>query len=398
MAIPATPRWRTLETYMRRSVTWRYGIAVITSLVWIGLRWLLGHYVIQDDFPYASLFVPITLSAFLGGLGPGLVSLLITISLADYLLVPPLYTIGLNDAKSVVATLQFAISGMVVSVFGEIARNGILQSSSDADVSKAAQQVSMVSQERLSIAEQVVAGGVWDWDPVSGAVYWTDGYRRLFDYPLDEEPSREKWLQGIDATDRERVAGTLDDLFRRSLQHWSMEYRIRTASGRTRWISSHGHAFYDNNGRPKRMVGINLDITARRLAEDAARGNEAKLRLLMQYARVGDWEWNPQDGSVRCSPEFYEVLGLDHTVPPSFESLMAYVHPSDNRRIRDLLQDLQETPGQDFDFENRFIGPDGIERLLHTRGAVIGDGKGDSIRLIGVTIDVARPSNELLAS
>ena len=63
-----------------------------------------------------------------------------------------------------------------------------------------------------------------------------------------------------------------------------------------------------------------------------------------------------------------------------------------------LLEDLQERPGQDFDFENRFIGTDGVERLLHTRGAVIRDEEGDSIRLIGVTIDMARPSNELLAS
>jgi PAS domain-containing protein len=387
-----------LEPYMRRSVAWRYAMAVITTLMWIGLRWLLSHYVIDDGFPYASLFVPITLSAFLGGLGPGLVSLLITISLADYFLIPPLYTIGFNDAKSTVGTFLFAISGLVVSVFGEIARNAILQASSEADVSKVTQQHSMVSQEWLSIAEQVVAGGVWDWDPVSGRLHWTDGYRRLFDYPLNEEPSREKWLRGIDSEYRERVAGSLDDLFRRSLQHWSMEYRICTASGRTRWISSRGHAYYDTDGRPQRMVGIDLDVTARRLVEESARSNETKLRLLMQYARVADWEWNPQDGSVRCSPEFYEVLGLDHTVEPSFERLMAYVHPSDSRRIRDLFKVLQETPGRDFDFENRFIGPDGVERLLHTRGAVIRDDKSDSVRLIGVTIDVSRPSNELLAS
>ena len=44
-----------------------------------------------------------------------------------------------------------------------------------------------------------------------------------------------------------------------------MEYRIRTASGRIRWIASHGQVFYDAAGKPKRMVGINLDITARRL-------------------------------------------------------------------------------------------------------------------------------------
>ena len=398
MAMPATPRWRRLETYLGRSVASRYAGAIVVSLLWIALRWLLGRFVINDGYPYASLFIPITVSAFLGGLGPGLVSVLTTIGLADFFLIPPLYTIGLNDSKSVVATSLFALSGLVVSVLGELGRNAILQASSDADVSKVAQQHSMASQERLSIAEQVVAGGVWDWDLMTGSLYWTDGYRRLFDYPLNERPSREKWMDGLHTEDRERVTGTMDELFRRSLQHWSMDYRICTASGRTRWIASHGHVYYDTAGRPKRMVGIDLDITARRLAEEAARSNEAKLRLLMQHARVGDWEWNPQDGSVRCSPEFYEVLGLSPAVPPSFDRLMAFVHPADDRRIRELLEYLRERPGQDFDFENRFIGPDGVERLVHTRGAVIRDKEGDSVRLVGVTIDMARPGSELLAS
>lgn len=393
-----SPRWRKLDTYLGRSVAWRYAGAVLISLVWIALRWLFGQYVINDGYPYASLFIPVALSAFFGGLGPGLVSLLTTISLADYVLIPPLYTIGLNDSNAIVGTSLFAMSGLVVSVLGELGRNAILQAASEADVSKVSQQHSMTSQDRLSIAEQVVAGGVWDWDLVNETLYWTDGYRRLFDYPLHEQPSREKWMRGIHSEDRERVTGMMDEMFRRSLQHWSMEYRICTASGRTRWIASHGHAFYDDIGRPKRMVGIDLDITARRLAEELARSNEAKLRLLMQYARVGDWEWNPKDGSMRCSPEFYEVLGLDPAVPPTFDRLMAFVHPADGRRIRELFEDLQERPGQDFDFENRFIGPDGVERLVHTRGAVIRDEERGSIRLVGVAIDMARPGNELLAS
>jgi len=398
MAISSSSRWRLLDTYLRRSVAWRYTGAVVTSLLWIAMRWVLGHYVVNDGFPYASLFIPITLSAFFGGLGPGLVSLLTTLSLADYLLIPPLYTIGLNDSKAVVGTTLFALSGLVVSVLGELGRNAILQASSDGDLSKVTQQNLMVSQERLNIAEQVVAGGVWDWDLVNGSLHWTDGYRRLFDYPLHEQPSREKWIDGIHPEDRERVTGTMEELFCRSLQHWSMEYRIQTASGRTRWIESHGHAFYDSTGRARRIVGIDLDITARRLAEELARSNETKLRLLMQYARVGDWEWNPKDGSLRCSPEFCEVLGLDPTVSPTFERIMTFVHPADGRRVRELLEDLQERPGQDFDFENRFIGPDGVERLMHTRGAVIRDEEGDGIRLVGVTIDMARRGNELLAS
>ena len=67
-----------------------------------------------------------------------------------------------------------------------------------------------------------------------------------------------------------RPVAQLDELFQQKLHNWSMEYRIRTASGRIRWVASHGQVFYDPSGKPQRMVGINLDITARRFAEDTA--------------------------------------------------------------------------------------------------------------------------------
>ena len=89
----------------RQSVVWRYGGAVLVSLAFIAARWLLGRFVIDDGVPFAILFLPIALSAFYGGLGPGIVSVLITVTLTDYFLIPPLYTLGLPDTKAVVGTL-----------------------------------------------------------------------------------------------------------------------------------------------------------------------------------------------------------------------------------------------------------------------------------------------------
>jgi PAS domain-containing protein len=261
----------------RQSVAWRYGGAVLVSLVFIALRWLLGR-VIDDGVPFAILFIPIALSAFYGGLGPGLVSVLTTITLADYFLIPPLYTFGLPDAKAVVATLLFSVSGLIVSALGEASRNAVLQALNEADVRKIAQQQLQANEERLRITEQVVSGGVWDWEVTTGDVYWSDGYQRLCDYPLNQKPSYNLWVESLHPDDRDLVLAQIDDLFQRKLHNWSMEYRIRTATGRTRWIDSRGQVFYDAAGKPRRMVGIDLDFTARRLAETAAHENHASAR------------------------------------------------------------------------------------------------------------------------
>jgi PAS domain S-box-containing protein len=263
---------------LRQSAAWRYGGAVLVTLGFIAARWLLG-FVIDDGVPFATLFIPIALSAFYGGLGPGIVSVLITMALADYFLIPPLYTFGFPDTKAVVATLLFSVSGLIISALGEASRNAILQALSEAEVSKAAQQQLLANEERLRITERVVAGGVWDWDIPNDIVYWSDGYRRLYDYPLDETPSREKWLRSLLPEDRERIVALLDDIFRQKLHNWSLDHRARTASGRLRWVASHGQVFYDAAGNPNRMVGINFDITARKAAQDSNQVLEPARRL-----------------------------------------------------------------------------------------------------------------------
>ena len=261
----------------RQSVAIRYGAAVLLPLSFIALRFAIGR-VIDDGVPFALLFIPIALSGFYGGFGPGLVSVLTTIAFADYFLIPPVYTLGLPDTRAVVYTLFFSISGLIVSALGEVGRNAVLQASNEAEICKFAQQQLMANEERLRITEQVVSGGVWDWDIAHGNVYWSDGFQRLCDYPLDQKPTYELWVDSLHPEDRDQILVQLNELFKQKLHNWSMEYRIRTATGRTRWVDSRGQVFYDAAGRPKRMVGINVDITSRRFGGEPIHVNEPHLR------------------------------------------------------------------------------------------------------------------------
>jgi PAS domain S-box-containing protein len=270
MADSAPDRWRILSLSPTLSARWRYGGAVLLSLLFMGCRWGFAHFVIDDRFPFEWLFIPVALSAFFGGFGPGLVSVLITVSLTDYMFIPPLYTVGFSDPRTVVGTILFSISGMLVSVLGEASRRAVFRASTETDLRKAAQRQSHEAEERLRIAEQVIAGGVWDWDVSRGNVYWSDGFQRLCDFPLDQHPSYELWLETLHPEDRGQVTADLQELFHHRLHNWSREYRIRTANGRTRWVSSRGQVFYDAWGKPRRMVGIAFDITAQHLLDSKA--------------------------------------------------------------------------------------------------------------------------------
>ena len=107
---------------------------------------------------------------------------------------------------------------------------------------------------------------------------WCKGDKPVLDGPLDQKASYEQWIESLHPDDRDRIVAQLDELFNQKLHNWSMEYRIRTATGRTRWIDSRGQVFYDVAGKPKRMVGINVDITSRRFATDLAPELQTRLR------------------------------------------------------------------------------------------------------------------------
>jgi len=261
----------------QRSLLWRYGGAVLLSLAFVAARWLLGH-VVEDGHPFTILFIPIAISAFYGGLGPGIVSVLTTIAVADYFLVPPLYTVGLPDTNAVVYTLMFAVSGLVISALGEVGRNALMRSSSDDRIRRVARQQSSANEERLSITEQVLSGGVWDWDLQRDVLYWSDGFKRMCDFPLDQQPSYNRWIETMHPDDTDHVLAELKELFAQKRHNWSMEFRIRTATGRTRWIDSRAQVIYDASGRPKRMVGINFDVTPRHFAQNDALIGDSRAR------------------------------------------------------------------------------------------------------------------------
>jgi PAS domain S-box-containing protein len=376
----------------------RYLVVTLVSLAWVALRW----YIWRDHdggFPFAAMFFPIAFSAYYGGFGPGLASILIVLTLGNLLFVSPAFSLSITQLSTLGGMLAFSCAGLSLCALGEANRRRLVQAGSESDVQKVAQQNLRTNEARLRIAEGLMSAGVWEWDIQSNEVYWSDGYRRLLDYPLEEKPTYEKGIANIHPDDRERSQVWIEGLFRQRLHNWVLEYRILTATGRVRWVTGNGQIFYDEHGKPARMVGINVDITARKAAEQQLRNNEARMRLLLQYARVGGWEWDPTERTSSWSDQMYEVLGLDRSLPSTFEVWLAHIHPEDREYIADLLQRLLQGSEDQFQYEYRFIGSDGVLRYIHDRGMVIRDPDGGSSRLVGVSFDITnRQQQESLAT
>ena len=131
------------------------------------------------------------------------------------------------------------------------------------------------SEERLRLAMDAAGMGAWDWDLKTGHVAWSGDQEKLFgvaagsfsgDFDTFMQLVHPEDILGVQA----RTAGALAN----HATHHRDEFRIVRPDGTIRWMVANGHIFYDEQGGPVRMIGVNMDVTERKQAEQALRQSE----------------------------------------------------------------------------------------------------------------------------
>ena len=125
-----------------------------------------------------------------------------------------------------------------------------------------------VSRERLDLAMAAAHAGSFDWDLEKDRVQWSPELRRLHGLgPADFDGSYEAWLSLVHPDDRRSVALATRDALQTG--QFDAEYRIQRPAGEVRWISARARVVYGRAGHASRILGINVDITERKEAEEA---------------------------------------------------------------------------------------------------------------------------------
>jgi len=143
---------------------------------------------------------------------------------------------------------------------------------------KLAEQSLRQKQERLTLALQAGQMGVYDWDMVTDALWWSPETYIVFGVSPDEfVPTPKGFEQLIHPDDRARVWQEFTDALH-SGADCAYEFRIVHPDGTLRWITNLGRNQYSTMGRPNRHYGIASDITERKEWEKALRDSEHRLR------------------------------------------------------------------------------------------------------------------------
>ncbi|MCY7276478.1 MAG: PAS domain-containing protein, partial [Phormidesmis sp. CAN_BIN44] len=130
------------------------------------------------------------------------------------------------------------------------------------------------------------------------------------------------------------------------------------------------------------------ELAERKRTEDVLRSSEERLRLGLQAARMGTWDWNIAENRIIWSANMEALFGLaPGEFDGSYDQFVARLHPDDRDRVLEAINAAM-TPGANYDIEFRVLYPDGTIRWALSQGKVFYDVSGQAIRMSGVDVDI----------
>ncbi len=146
------------------------------------------------------------------------------------------------------------------------------------------QKAIQTSERRLRLAIEAANEGLWERDVKSDEVFFSKRYYRMLGYDADEIPEvYQTWIDFLHPDDRDEASERMTRYLRGEIPNYENTFRLRTKSGDYRWITTRGEVVeWDDDGSPRRIVGVHLDVHDRILAERKLQESEAKYRALVE--------------------------------------------------------------------------------------------------------------------
>nr|WP_242072582.1 PAS domain S-box protein [Microcoleus sp. FACHB-68] len=146
----------------------------------------------------------------------------------------------------------------------------------------------------------------------------------------------------------------------------------------------------DREGNVIGLVGISRDISSRKQAEEALRLSEQRLKLALEAADNGVWDWNITTGEAYFSPQFQQMLGYEvGELEAHVNSWVNLVHPDDQPKVQEALNLHLEGRTSAYQTEFRMPRKSGEWQWIFSTGKIVErDEAGKPLRMLGTHQDI----------
>lgn len=360
----------------------RYGIAVLVVAAIGGVKLMIAP---EDgsEAPFLLLLGTVLISAWYGGLGPGLVATGLAVALANFAFMPPRLGFDFPTQEQWPQLGLFVIEGVVFSVLTDRTRRlrdravrqrewlrAVLSGTGDAVIAADAEgRVVLANSVAQSLTER-------SWPEIHGK-------------PLDEV-FRTRGEPG-------RVAGAQSSTPRGFAEPQSRPPNSRRTDPCILVSQSGAEIDIDHRVEPIRLTDGALigtivtfrDITARRQAEAELEQVKTRYWLAVRATNDAVWDWDLRTGRVVWNEAVGPLFGLDPAAVESHTDRADRIHPEDRERVLAGLDGAAAGEGDKWTAEYRFRRADDSYAVVLDRGFTICDLDGQPVRMIGAMFDLS---------
>ena len=235
---------------------------------------------------------------------------------------------------------------------------------------------------------------MWEYDVPTDTLRGNRYWHRAVGHELSEEQVRtrvESWLGDVHPDDAPKLSRVIESNATDQAGFFENEFRIQLPNGDYRWLLDRARVVERaSDGKPLKVVGVALDIDARKRMEDSLRQSEARLEAAVGGSDIGLWDWQVGADSLVWLSDWPRRRGIKSTVDrTTMADLLAVVHPDDRQRLVDDVVQVTGAGRASIETEYRFRSVRGEYLWLQTRARVVErDVDGRAKRVVGACIDV----------
>jgi len=237
----------------------------------------------------------------------------------------------------------------------------------------------LVQQTPLAVIEWNTDGDIVDWNPAAETIF---GYRR------DEVLGHPSTLI-VPLAAQAKVKQIKAKLWYDKQVARSCNQNI-TKDGRTIICEWYNTPLIDSQENLVGIASMALDITQRQETQTALRESEERFALAIQANDSGLFDINFKTNTYYYSPQFLHLIGYPkNRDTPSFDELMARVHPEDQSMVKISIDQLFISELSQWKLEFRMVHSNGSTLWFLSRGLVLRDDLGKVTRIVGTHTDIS---------
>lgn len=238
--------------------------------------------------------------------------------------------------------------------------------------------------------------GLWSRDLLENRITWSPETEKIWGFKPGEFDGRIETFDSLIHPDdlMDVKEGIQQSVLNKT--RFQKEFRILWKDGSVHWIRGQGHCEYDATGKPLKLLGASVDVTALKTARSELHEERDRLHDLLEITReaekiaqIGTWSLNLKTGETAWSEGVYRIFDLEPSnSPPCFNELCEkWFYPDDIPLIEEVLLHPQ-TRLEPWDIKHRIFRNDGRIRWVRAFGKVYPNEAGVIERWVGVVQDI----------